>query len=544
MNSVEGELQDSKEFARVMDSAFAFLNMPPKAESYWPEFLRKARHQHKIGISSGDSQFWSLMSKDSLLAHGFADDDIESETTQMIAARVMKLTMNQTAPPKDQFRNLVKTMNSPAMPENCILSLDKILCGLTLGQERLQKWQPLTPPSVDGTDSTTATCPIIKAFMAYPAGRLAARQYNAFLETNTGLESDKGIVMARIRKLNERCKPSDELGGSNVLLDAKEEFINLDTPLKLITNEATKAFIVEHCGGAIREATENFVQFMTHAFFIIMEPYLQNHSLVASFNTLTEPDADIRSDLQDYLEECVQVNYYVDFVKPTKEKPLVYGFTNLFRFMASTFGVLQRIGEIDNHEKRKAISENDATVILALWSEFELPFLHPFAMPGKQAIRDLHKFLLTPTRLSLLTCVVTGGVVGKLNELRFEVENIFPQGARQAPELHMAAESFAQLIEGVARSALTVGALDLECARKLKDSQLSIQTQILKLMFDCLLAYCRAASFFKENFEKPEGFHQKGAMTVEILIGFTSKLAHLDSTISVKAGPDTARWNT
>ena len=214
--------------------------------------------------------------------------------------------------------------------------------------------------------------------------------------------------------------------------------------------------------------------------------------------------------------------------------------------MASTFGVLQRIGEIDNHEKRKAISENDATVILALWSEFELPFLHPFAMPEKvQAIRDLHKFfLLTPTRLSLLTCVVTGGGAGKLNELRFEVESIFPQGARQAPELHMAAENFAQLIEGVSRSALTVGALDLECARKLKDSQLSTQIQILKLMFDCLLAYCRAASFFKESFETPEGFHQKGAVAVEILTALTSKLAHLDSTISVKAGPDTARWNT
>jgi hypothetical protein len=95
------KVEDSDDFAHVLDEAMAFLNMPPTVASPFRSWLHADRHRRKISLAKNAAEFWQCISEACLAENGLGEEDRHPLQVSFIAEWMLRTNQSKMEVPTD-----------------------------------------------------------------------------------------------------------------------------------------------------------------------------------------------------------------------------------------------------------------------------------------------------------------------------------------------------------------------------------------------------------------------------------------------------------
>ena len=166
-----------------------------------------------------------------MLANGFEVGDIDNESIEQIAGRIVKLMQKQPELPIEQITELILGVCEKMASEwndDTFDKLDEVLCVTTLGQRRLEKVVKMPAPIFDKDAFVHSQHPIAKAFMAFPCGRARVKEFATIYQKIAIQENMIGHIV-------QVCKDLAPLVGGS-LLEIHKHMAIIDSKLEHISD--------------------------------------------------------------------------------------------------------------------------------------------------------------------------------------------------------------------------------------------------------------------------------------------------------------------
>jgi hypothetical protein len=195
------EIEDSTEFGQTFDGALAFLEIPPACNSPFPKWVHARRHKNKIAHHIGPEMFWSLILKETLIQQGFDIKTVYEDQISAISELVLQITQgSQISTEATQLKEYILAAPFTQLPTGILESLDKVLCAVTQGSNRVRRFVEVTQTAIPIEEFMDSPCPIVRAFMTYGIGKKSVKAYKRKLKA----DSDATTLVSGVRELMHR----------------------------------------------------------------------------------------------------------------------------------------------------------------------------------------------------------------------------------------------------------------------------------------------------------------------------------------------------
>ena len=497
----EKKIQDSDDFALTFDSAMDFLALPPACESPMPMWVHGDRHRRTINTVKDPADFWDNISSRALVDNGLlavtdTPDKGQSMTAQFVSEWLLRKTQGKVTVPAEEVIDFITSAPLDNLESDIISALDMILCSLTGGKRRVTIYEPVQNTEITPAMMSSSTPPIVKAFLAYPAGKTALKEFKKTCDENNIKTAKIDVLsksMEEIRLSILETNDSDKLSKAVASVDEKLQQIK-DNDVELI---------LDNMCDRINSLIHEIIAKCTGCFLSFLAELLPDPDKVMLVGTDQET-MEMKTKRSNALTCAIALQGCTSMTADRWVGTVADGRLKLFAYMGNLLWSLPKLHLL---EEGSALEEADAAKIHRSLGQQDFGFPEIDAKT-QESLKQFHVSLRSPVRMLQLTAQVSKGAAPKLVEIKDALEKVVSleqqklQHFYDRDDIVADVSSFEPLLKAVEGEQAPIDFL-LAAAQKLDDKQLVLQLRVLDVFFEAIPKVATAAKFFKQVLKAP-----------------------------------------